>query len=70
MNQQEAAPAVPVGKIVSARRAAEILGRHVKTLESWRTEGKGPRYYQPEGKRGSVYYLEHEVISYALGGAR
>ncbi len=66
---QQSAPVATAGKLIDTKRAAEILGKHVKTLEKWRSEGKGPRYYQPEGEGGSVWYLEHEVIAYVRGGA-
>lgn len=69
MNQQEAAPVSTAGKLITTKEAAGLLRKHVKTLEKWRGEGKGPRWYQPEGEGGSVWYLEHEVIAYVRGGA-
>jgi hypothetical protein len=71
MNQQEAAPTAEVGKIITAKEAARILRIHPKTLDRMKREGRGPRAYQPQGRgRGHrVYYLEHEVRAYVLGGA-
>ena len=66
---QQSAPVATAGKLISTKEAAGLLGKHVKTLEKWRSEDKGPRYYQPEGDGGSVWYLEHEVIAYVRGGA-
>ena len=67
--ERKSEPVATAGKLINAERAADILGKSVKTLEKWRSDGKGPRYYQPEGKGGSIWYLEHEVIAYVLGGA-
>lgn len=68
MSEQQVAPAT-AGKFIQTKRVAEILGKHVKTIDRWRKEGIGPRWYQPEGPGATVYYLEHEVIAYALGQA-
>jgi hypothetical protein len=65
---QQLSPVATAGKLITTKDAAKLLRKHVKTLEKWRSEGKGPRYYQPEGERGSVWYLEHEVIAYVRGG--
>lgn len=68
MSEQQIAPET-AGKIIQTKRVAEILGKHPKTIDRWRAEGTGPRWYQPEGRGSTVYYLEHEVIAYALGQA-
>ena len=66
---QQSAPVATAGKLITTKDAARLLRKHVKTLEKWRSEGKGPRYYQPEGEGGSVWYDEHEVNAYVRGGA-
>lgn len=58
------------GKLVSTQDAASVLDKHPKTLDRWRKEGRGPRWYQPEGPGTTVYYLEHEVLEFALGGTQ
>lgn len=67
MNQELAAR--PAGKLISTKEASGVLRKHPKTLDRWRAEGKGPRWYQPEGPGAPVYYLDHEVMAYALGQA-
>ncbi len=59
----------PAGRLLTTKEAAALLRKNPKTLERWRTEGRGPRGYQPEGRRTSVWYLEHEVLAFALGQA-
>ena len=68
MNQERTAR--PAGKLVSTQDAASVLSKHPKTLDRWRKEGRGPRWYQPEGPGTTVYYLEHEVVEFALGGSQ
>jgi hypothetical protein len=46
-----------VGKMLTTREAAAILGRPHSTLERWRCEGKGPDYVKEEG--GVRYHEEH-----------
>jgi len=66
MNQQ--GTPTDAGNFISTKEASRLLRKHPKTLDRWRQEGRGPRWYQPEGPpRGRVLYLEHEVIAYALG---
>lgn len=65
---QQTAPAV-AGKIITTKEAADLLRKHPKTLDKWRHEKRGPRFYQPDGPDTAVYYLEHEVIAFVVGGA-
>jgi hypothetical protein len=46
-----------VGKMLTTREAAAILGRPHSTLERWRCEGKGPDYVKEEG--GVRYHEDH-----------
>lgn len=46
-----------VGKMLTTRQAAAVLGRPHSTLERWRCEGRGPDYVKEEG--GVRYYEEH-----------
>jgi len=54
-------------RLLTTKEAAALLRKNTKTLERWRDERRGPRWYQPEGRGTSVYYLEHEVVAFALG---
>jgi hypothetical protein len=46
-----------VGKMLTTREAAAVLGRPHSTLERWRCEGRGPDYVKEEG--GVRYHEEH-----------
>jgi hypothetical protein len=46
-----------VGKMLTTREAAAVLGRPHSTLERWRCEGRGPDYVKAEG--GVRYYEDH-----------
>jgi hypothetical protein len=48
---------ITVGKMLTTREAAAILGRPHSTLERWRCEGKGPDYVKEEG--GVRYHEDH-----------
>jgi len=61
------APPRTAGNLITTKDASRLLHKHPKTIERWRKEGRGPRWYQPEGDGTSVYYLEHEVVAFALG---
>ena len=43
---------------LSTEEAAKHLGYSVGTLENWRIQGIGPRYYKPLGK---VYYFKDDL---------
>ncbi len=44
-------------QLVDERRAAEILGMQVRTLQQWRVSGRGPEFVKPGG-RAVRYSLE------------
>lgn len=46
-----------VGKMLTTREAATVLGRPHSTLERWRCEGRGPDYVKEEG--GVRYHEDH-----------
>jgi Helix-turn-helix domain len=46
-----------VGKMLTTREAAAVLGRPHSTLERWRCEGRGPDYVKEEG--GVRYHEDH-----------
>lgn len=50
------------------KQAAKFLGREPKTLENWRSEGKGPAYAKeratPESKGGRVTYYLEDLIAF------
>lgn len=43
---------------LSTKEAAEYLGYSESTLETWRTENKGPRFYKPLGK---IFYFKDDL---------
>lgn len=46
-------------------QAAAFLGLKRSTLESWRLNGKGPRFYRlGAGKRGRIRYKRADVIAW------
>jgi hypothetical protein len=48
---------VAVGRMLTTKEAAKVLGRPSSTLERWRCEGRGPDYVKQEG--GVRYYEDH-----------
>jgi DNA-binding transcriptional MerR regulator len=52
---------VQVPKLVTPKRAAEILGRPESTLRYWRSIGVGPAWVKLEGR---VLYDEADLIEY------
>jgi hypothetical protein len=46
-----------MGKMLTTKEAAALLGRPHSTLERWRCEGRGPDYVKQEG--GVRYYEDH-----------
>src|ERR1019366_7211694 len=46
-----------VGKMLTTKEAAAVLGRPHSTLERWRCEGRGPDYVKEEG--GGRYHEDH-----------
>ena len=46
-----------VGRMLTTKEAAALLGRPSSTLERWRCEGRGPDYVKQEG--GIRYDEEH-----------
>ena len=41
--------------------AAEFLRQKPATLENWRSNNKGPKYYKPSG---TVFYLEEDLVDW------
>jgi len=46
-----------IGRMLTTKEAASLLGRPHSTLERWRCEGRGPDYVKEEG--GVRYYEDH-----------
>ncbi len=44
MDKDKLAEAVAHKRLVNERRAAEILGMQVRTLQQWRVSGRGPEF--------------------------
>ena len=50
-------------RLITEQEAAEFLGVQVKTLQEWRTKGRGPRFVRL-GTR-MVKYRRRELISFS-----
>lgn len=48
-------------KILTTIEAAEILRQKPSTLENWRSQKKGPKYYKP---LGTVFYMEDDLTAW------
>ena len=46
-----------IGRMLTTKEAAALLGRPHSTLERWRCEGRGPDYVKEEG--GVQYHEDH-----------
>ena len=57
------------GRPLSSSEAAELMGLHPVTLDRWRMEGNGPRYFSPQGTR-RVWYAEKDVLHWLASGAK
>lgn len=55
----------PALVFLTSNEAAELLRISRRTLERWRLEGNGPRYFKlGTGKRSRVVYREAEIESW------
>lgn len=50
---------------LNTKEAAEFLKYSESTLETWRLEDKGPRWYKPLGK---VFYFKDDLILWLQHG--
>jgi excisionase family DNA binding protein len=48
---------------MTCKEVAEYVGRSIKTVEHWATEGRGP----PFSRRGGVRYYKDEVDAWLEG---
>jgi hypothetical protein len=52
---ESAQPAkMAIGRMLTTKEAASLLGRPHSTLERWRCEGRGPDYMKEEGECGTM----------------
>ena len=51
----------PRRPVVDTMGAAEYLGLHARTLDNWRSQGRGPRYVRV-GRR--IVYRVHDLEAY------
>lgn len=58
---------VTVGRMLTTKEAAKVLGRPSSTLERWRCEGRGPDYVKQEG---GVRYHEDDLRGYIRRNTR
>lgn len=59
----------PKGRPISGQELAEWLSVHPTTVEGWRQNGTGPKFYAPAGQR-RVWYSESDVLKWLAHGAR
>jgi hypothetical protein len=65
---QSAQPAkMAIGRMLTTKEAAALLGRPHSTLERWRCEGRGPDYVKEEG---GVRYHEDRLREYIRRNTR
>jgi predicted site-specific integrase-resolvase len=54
--------------LMTTQQVCEVLGVNIKTLNSWRVSGKGPKFCKLSGR--SIKYLETDVTAYVLNSVR
>jgi hypothetical protein len=52
-------------KIFTTEEAADFLRLKPSTLQKYRTEKRGPRYFEPE--KNVVRYIEKDLIDWLVG---
>ena len=62
MSTSTTPPASPIHTVVDTMRAAEYLGLHPRTLDNWRSQGRGPRYIRISGRR--IVYRTRDLDEY------
>jgi hypothetical protein len=51
-------------EFLTTQEAAAFIKYGVSTLENWRAEGKGPKYFKPQDK---VLYAKSDLIEWVKG---
>lgn len=51
--------------MLTTKEAAEFLRLKPATMENWRVNGKGPKYYKPSG---IVFYSKEDLIDWLKSG--
>ena len=51
-------------EFLDTKEAAAFIKHSQSTLEGWRSEGTGPKWYKPAGK---VVYLRAELVEWMKG---
>ena len=51
-------------QLLHTKAAAEMIGICTGTLRTWRSQGKGPKYYKCIGKKGAVRYAASDLIEW------
>jgi predicted DNA-binding transcriptional regulator AlpA len=52
-----------IDRLISENEAAEFLGYSVRTLQSWRWKGGGPRFVRVSAR--SIRYRRRELLAWA-----
>ena len=55
-------PSDPLAVRLSCAEAAKLIGVPVRTLERWRCDRRGPKYFHPPGTR--PFYLKSDVTDW------
>lgn len=50
--------------LLDTKAASQIIGIRAGTLRTWRSQGKGPKYYKCEGKKGAVRYAMMDLMEW------
>jgi len=62
---------VPSGlRLWTKKEAAHVLHVEVKTLDNWRTQGRGPCFVRLGGPRGRILYRESDLQKYIEAAVR
>lgn len=51
--------------MLTTKEAAEFLRLKPATMQNWRVNGKGPKYYKPSG---IVFYSKEDLIDWLKSG--
>ncbi|WP_198368535.1 helix-turn-helix transcriptional regulator [Roseomonas rosulenta] len=64
------APRFPRDARLTPREAATYLGKSTSTLEAWRRQGVGPRFYRiGPGTRAGIFYVVNDIDAWISASA-